>query len=72
MQEKIIGIIKEFLQTDVPIGGDSRLHEDLGLSSLQMLMLIANIEETLDCKISWDRLVNVKTVEQLSRAISEA
>ncbi len=69
MQEKLIELIKNYSQTNCSINGDSRLHEDIGLSSLKMLMLIADIEEAFHCKIEWDSLINVKTVSQLAQAI---
>lgn len=69
MQEKVIEVIKKYSQTNCSINGDSRLHEDLGLSSLQMVMLILDIEESFHCKTDWGYLVNVKTVAQLSQAL---
>lgn len=48
---------------------DDHLREDLGISSLGMMMILIDLEQVLSIAIDFSRLVNVKTAGQLTDAI---
>ena len=70
MCEKIIDILKEYVNIDVDkINDDTNLKGDLGLNSLQMVNMAVAIEDEFDIEISDRDASDVETVGDVKRLI---
>ena len=69
MLEKLIRVIQESTECEMEIYEDSMLVEDLGLSSIEIMVLIGDIEDAFDVKIKASQLRNVRTVGELLNII---
>ena len=68
--EEIIKIIEDV--TGIPadkINEDSAFLDDLDLSSLEVLSIVADIEKKFSVKISEQELVSIRTVKELAEVI---
>lgn len=65
MKDKIIALIRKRLKGDVEITEHSDFFNDLGLSSLDMAMLIFSLEEEINEQINVMDLLGIKTVGEL-------
>ena len=74
--EQCLEIVKDALAGFVPPGKsiDKNLDlvGDLGLSSLQVLEIVTDIEDSLDISLPLNELPAVSTVEQLARLLESA
>ena len=74
--EQCLEIVKDALAGIVPPGKtiDKNLDlvGDLGLSSLQVLEIVTDIEDSLDISLPLNELPAVSTVEQLARLLESA
>ena len=61
--EDVTGISKE------KIKAESSFLDDLDLSSLEVLSIVAEIEKNYSVKISEQELLSIRTVEELAKAI---
>lgn len=72
----MFGIISEMIRqirnSDLLISPESNLRYELGLTSLDMMMLIVKLEEECNVNLSVDRIVNVKTVADLVAMVESA
>lgn len=66
------------LDLDEPVGGDTRLSEDLCFSSVEMLHLLAAIDMKLGTRLPFDRLIRTEagyrtelTVGELAAFVSQ-
>lgn len=64
-REKIIKILFDSLKNDAAIADDALLFDDLGFSSLEMMTILFEIEDSLDITIDFSKLAGTKTVGQL-------
>ena len=71
MKDKIITLIHQRLKTDAEITENSDFFYDLGLSSLDMAMLIFSIEDEMNMQINVMDLVGIKTVGGLIQKINK-
>lgn len=67
MQETIIRIIAEYLDKDVAEISATDTFGEIGLDSLDIMELVMQIEEELDCKIELSQELN--TIEKLTQYI---
>lgn len=67
MQETIIRIIAEYLDKDEAEISATATFGDIGLDSLDIMELVMQIEEELDCKIELSQELN--TIEKLTQYI---
>lgn len=67
MQETIIRIIAEYLDKDEAEISATDTFGDIGLDSLDIMELVMQIEEELDCKIELSQELN--TIEKLTQYI---
>jgi acyl carrier protein len=68
--------VKEYIMNQLPIKDediklDSRLIEDLGADSANLMMLIMDLEMEYDITVSDDMLANVKTVGDIVKYLEE-
>ncbi len=69
MQETIIRIIAEYLDKDEAEISATETFSEIGLDSLDIMELVMQIEEELDCKIELSQELN--TIEKLVKYIEE-
>ncbi|MBR6321235.1 MAG: acyl carrier protein [Lachnospiraceae bacterium] len=66
MLEKVIRILSDY--TDIPaetITGDSRLIGDLGLSSLELISLLAEFEDEFSVSIDEAKAMELQTIKDV-------
>lgn len=68
-KNEIIELIAKRVETKVEITEESRLFDDLGLSSLKMFALLCEFEEKIGKQLSIMDFVGVKTVKDLTDKI---
>ncbi len=66
---KIVAIVSQQIKGKVEIDENTVLQEDVGLSSLQIMELIFEVEEEFDISFPLNRLPDIQTVKELSEAI---
>ena len=71
MEDKILYLIKQRVGEDVSVTNDSEFFNDLGLSSLDMAIIILTLEDELGLKINVMDLVGIKTVGSLIERIKK-
>lgn len=71
VQEKVIKIIIEKINTSLPVYTDSLLKEDLGVDSLDIIDIILELEDFFNIEILDDELYYVKNVNDIVRLICE-
>ena len=69
MQEKLYKTVRKFVSNEIELRDDMLLKDDLGLSSLNMMLLIFELETELNTKIELMDLVSVKTLGQLKKIL---
>lgn len=69
--EKLAGIVAEYTGTDVELKDDQNLLEDVGLSSLDLMSIVGDVEDTFNVVIDDDEAVEIRTVGDLVTYISE-
>lgn len=70
MKETIIRIIAEYLDRDEAEISATDTFGEIGLDSLDIMELVMQIEEELDCKIELSQELN--TIEKLCKYIEES
>lgn len=70
MKETIIRIIAEYLDKDQAEISATDTFAEIGLDSLDIMELVMQIEEELDCKIELSQELN--TIEKLCKYIEES
>ena len=70
MQETIIRIIAEYLDKDEAEISATETFSEIGVDSLDIMELVMQIEEELDCKIELSQELN--TIEKLVKYIEES
>lgn len=61
--------LAEYLEPGQEAGDDQALTGDLGLSSLQMLELVVELEDRLDISLPLNDLPDVQTVDEFARLL---
>lgn len=68
---KLCLILQKISKSDKPIGPDVNLIEHLELDSMKVLDVVMEIEDELDVSVPLNTLVDVNTVSELARLVSE-
>lgn len=69
IEAEIVGILKARLQEGTEISPQAGIARDLGLDSVAVMDFVMDIEDHFDISIPLDRITEVETVEDLSRAV---
>jgi acyl carrier protein len=69
IEAEIVQTLTERLPAGVPVSADTRIVQGLGLDSVAILDFIMDLEDRFDISIPLDRIAEVQTVAELSRAI---
>jgi len=70
VREEIIVILKPHVQADAPLSETSQLVADLGIDSLGVMEVVADLEDKFKLHIPDDALREVETVGDVARAIT--
>lgn len=76
MNDKVFEKVSEYILNQLPVKKEdikleSRLIEDLGADSANLVMLIMDLEMEYDITVNDDMLANVKTVGDIVKYIAE-
>lgn len=66
---KIVSIVTQQAKGKIRINEDTVLQDDVGLTSLQIMELVFELEEEFDISFPIDRLLDIRTVKELTEAI---
>ena len=70
--EKVTDIINEITDIDKDkVTGDALIIEDLDLASMEIMTILAEIEEELSIKIDQESMENISTIDDLVNAINQ-
>ena len=69
IEAKILHVLAGRLPAGVQASAETRIVEGLGLDSVAILDFIMDLEERFDISIPLDRIAEVQTIGELSRAI---
>ena len=64
-------IVAKHVDLDRPIKPDDHIQNDLGLDSLGVMELVADIEDRFDVQIPTDTLSEFATVDDVAKALSK-
>ena len=67
--ERIYEVLKPFAKQGILLNEDSELVTELGLTSLQVMELIEQLEDHFDMSIPLNILPDVRTVRDLAQAL---
>lgn len=71
MFERTVNILEEYVEVDCEITKDSALVDDLGLSSLEVINIVAAFEDEFDIEIP-DRIIpTLRTVGDIVKYLEE-
>lgn len=71
VHEEIAVALSQVLNRKVEVQGSTKVVEDLGMDSLAVMNFIMAIEDRYDISIPLDRVAQVETVDDLTRAIQQ-
>ena len=63
--DRLITLVNQVLGTETTLTGDSDLVDDVGLTSVQIMELIENVEDEFEIAFPLNDLANVRTVNDL-------
>lgn len=69
MEDRVLSTLKHVLQKRNMITLDSRLREDLNVDSLEMLMIIGDLEDEFGITIADDDFADVVTVDDIAEKL---
>jgi acyl carrier protein len=70
IEAEILQTLTGRLPAGVQVSADTRIVQGLGLDSVAILDFIMDLEDRFDISIPLDRIAEVQTVAELSRAIT--
>ncbi len=65
----ILSIVNRLSKGNITLSEDTRLQVDVGLSSLQVMELVLEIEDEFDISFPLNRLPDIQTAKDLSQEI---
>ena len=71
LNEHILSLVQESTETDFPITPETHLIRDMGLSSVEIMLLISDLEDHFDITISPTQLRNAQTIGDLTQLVAE-
>jgi len=63
--DQLITLVNQVLGTETTLTGDSDLVDDVGMSSVQIMELIENVEDEFEIAFPLNDLANVRTLNDL-------
>ena len=71
LNEHILSLVQESTETDLPITPETHLIRDMGLSSVEIMLLISDLEDHFDINISPTQLRHAQTIGDLTKLVAE-
>lgn len=72
LNDDILALVRESTETDLPVTPATHLIRDMGLSSVEIMLLISDLEDHFDMTISPTQLRHAQTVGDLTQLVAEA
>lgn len=69
VKKKIIEVIKESTETEITLTPETELFADMGLSSVEVVVMLGDLEDAFGIDIPAADIRNVRTVGELSDLI---
>ena len=69
IEAEVVRIVSERTPPGIQVSTQTRIARDLGLDSVAVMDFVMDIEDHFDISIPLDRVAEVETVEDLSRAV---
>ena len=69
IEAEIIQVVAARIPAGVQVSAQTRIARDLGLDSVAVMDFVMDIEDHFDISIPLDRVAEVETVEDLTRAV---
>lgn len=69
IEAEILQMLSGRLPAGIQVSGETRIVQGLGLDSVAILDFIMDLEERFDVSIPLDRIAEVQTIGELSRAV---
>jgi len=69
IEAEIVRVVQARIPAGVKVSAQTRIARDLGLDSVAVMDFVMDIEDHFDISIPLDRVAEVETVEDLSRAV---
>jgi acyl carrier protein len=66
---RIYDVLQPFVKPEIELTEDSELVAELGLSSLQVMTLIENIEDDFDISVPLNILPDIRTIRDLANQL---
>jgi acyl carrier protein len=71
VQRRVIAVLADYASAHIPITlPNSRLVDDLGMDSLELMAAVTSLEQEFDFRIPDDIIAAISTVEELSEFIA--
>lgn len=64
-----VSIVSRLVKSDTELSADTDLQEDVGMTSLQVMDLVLEIEEEFDISFPLNRLPDIQTIKDLAQEI---
>ena len=64
-----VSIVSRLVQVDTELSADTELQEDVGMTSLQVMDMVLEIEEEFDISFPLNRLPDIQTIKDLAQEI---
>ena len=64
-----VSIVSRLVQADTELSAETDLQEDVGMTSLQVMDLVLEIEEEFDISFPLNRLPDIRTIKDLTQEI---
>lgn len=65
-----ISIVSRLVKADTELSADTELQEDVGMTSLQVMDMVLEIEEEFDISFPLNRLPDIQTIKDLAQEIA--
>lgn len=69
LKQKIFSVIAETAETDMQVAENTALYEDLGFASIEVYVMLCDLEQAFGVKIPAKKLRNVHTAGDLCQLI---
>lgn len=66
---RVLSIVDRIIKGSVALSADTELQEDVGMTSLQVMDLVLEIEEEFDISFPLNRLPDIRTIRDLAQEI---
>lgn len=65
----VLSIVERIVKGETTLSADTEMQADVGMTSLQVMELVLEIEEEFDISFPLNRLPDIRTIKDLAREI---